>query len=206
MTVALLVDAKGDNDGFYAYHHRFHTADFPTSDNAKPRVDQLLGVNDHGVAAGFYTDPHGMNHAYLYTTSNHRFRSVAVPGDTNVTLTAINNLNDLAGFATGSGGATEASLKANGRTFHLAFPGASSTQALGVNNGDEVVGDDTVGSGSNAPTHGFIWAPGLWFASVDAPSGVGATTINGINNHGDLVGFYVDLTGNTHGFLAMPTS
>jgi hypothetical protein len=34
---------------------------------------------------------------------------------------------------------------------------------------------------------------------------VGTTTVNGINDRGDLVGFYVDAAGNTDGFLAMPS-
>jgi hypothetical protein len=33
---------------------------------------------------------------------------------------------------------------------------------------------------------------------------VGATTLNGINDHGLLVGFYTDSAGNTDGFLATP--
>jgi len=33
---------------------------------------------------------------------------------------------------------------------------------------------------------------------------VGTTTINGINDFGDLVGFYVDSNGNTDGMLAVP--
>jgi hypothetical protein len=33
---------------------------------------------------------------------------------------------------------------------------------------------------------------------------VGTTTINGVNDAGELVGFYVDAAGNTDGFLALP--
>jgi len=51
---------------------------------------------------------------------------------------------------------------------------------------------------------GFVWRPGHGFATVDDPHGVGATTINGVNDRGDLVGFYTDAAGNTDGMLAMP--
>ena len=44
---------------------------------------------------------------------------------------------------------------------------------------------------------GFAAEPGL-----GDPHGIGTTTINGVNNAGDLVGFYVDAAGNTDGFLA----
>ena len=62
----------------------------------------------------------------------------------------------------------------------------------------------TDGTGSSATMHGFTWTPGGGFASVDDPQGQGTTTINGVNDAGDLVGFYVDATGNTDGFLATP--
>jgi hypothetical protein len=61
-----------------------------------------------------------------------------------------------------------------------------------------------IGTGSSATTHGFVWAPGLGFENVDDPNGIGATTINGVNDHGDLVGFYTDSNGNTDGLLATP--
>jgi hypothetical protein len=38
--------------------------------------------------------------------------------------------------------------------------------------------------------------------SIDDPNGVGTTTVNGLNDSANLVGFYVDSAGNTDGFLA----
>jgi hypothetical protein len=66
------------------------------------------------------------------------------------------------------------------------------------------VGAYTDGSGNLATTHGFTWTPQAGFAKVDDPQGPGATTINGVNDHGDLVGFYTDSAGNTDGMLARP--
>ena len=62
----------------------------------------------------------------------------------------------------------------------------------------------TVGSGSSAAMHGFTWTPQHGFRTVDDPHGAGTTTVNGVNDHGQLVGFYVDGNGNTDGFLASP--
>jgi probable HAF family extracellular repeat protein len=202
VTVGFWVDNNGNNNGFYAIHrHHFHTVDFPTSRNASPQVDQLLGVNDNDVAVGFYTDKAGVNHGYSYNIRTQTYRRIKVPGDTNLTAAAINDLGDVAGFATNSAGATEGFLlRSDGKLFRLSFPGASATQAFGVNNGDEVVGQYTDSGGK---THGFVWAPGLGFENVDAPN-ASATTINGVNDRGDLVGFYTDSAGNTDGLLATP--
>ncbi|MHB1571357.1 MAG: hypothetical protein ACYC0H_19440 [Solirubrobacteraceae bacterium] len=203
-TVGFYVDGKGANHGFYKLHGRaFKTADFPTANNAKPKVDQLLAINDQGIAVGFYTDSKGNNHGFSVNTRTRRFKAINVAGDSNITVAGINNEGDVAGFATNSAGNTEGFLRrSDGRVFHLNFPGASMTQAFGVNDGDEVVGAYTDGTGSSATSHGFIWSPGFGFATVDDPNGIGATTLNGINDRGTIVGFYTDSSGNTDGLLA----
>jgi len=64
------------NFGFYAKHGRFHEVNFPTKHNSTPPVNQLLGVNDSGVAIGFYTDNNGNNHGYEFNIYTHRFTRV----------------------------------------------------------------------------------------------------------------------------------
>ncbi len=206
ITVGFYVDKKGDNLGFYAHHRQhFHTVAFPTNDNAKPQFDQLLGVNDHNVAVGFYTDSHAVNHGFSYNIATHKFHRIKVPGDTNVTAAGINDLGDVTGFATNSLGTTEAFLlQSDGNVIKLNFPGATSTQAFGVNNGDELAGDYVDGTGSTATTQGFTWAPGFGFQTVNDPDGTTSTTINGLNDRGELVGFYTDSGGNVDGLLATP--
>jgi len=201
-----------NNFGFYLRNGQFHTVNFPTGDNASPPVDQLLGVNNHDVAVGFYTNGQGNNRGFEYNIITHRFSRVLKPGapagtaGPSLTAAAINNRGDVAGFYTNSRGVTVAFLKYGyGRFLTLAVPGASMTQAFGVNDRDEVVGTYTVGTGNNAVMHGFTWRPGHGFTTVDDPHGIGTTIINGINDRGDLVGFYTDSAGNTDGMLAVPS-
>ena len=203
-TVGFWVNGQGANNGFYELHGgKPQTVSFPTNDNAKPKVDQLLGINDSGMTVGFYTDGKGTNHGFAYNIAKHHFKQITVAGDSNVTAAGINNLGDVAGFATNSAGTTEAFLqRSDGKLYRLEFPGATATQAFGVNDGDEVVGDYTDGTGNSATTHGFAWAPGFGFETVDDPQGIGATTINGVNDRGSLVGFYTDSNGNTDGLVA----
>jgi hypothetical protein len=190
------------NFGWVDVNGQFRTADFPTGDSASPVTDQLLGVNDSGIAVGFWVDGQGNNHGYEYNISTGRFTSVIDPHDKGASLqaTAINDRGDIAGNY-GSDGFL---LTRGGQFISLSVPGASATMALGVNDGDEVVGTYMVGSGSSATMHGFTWQAGRGFTSIDDPHGIGTTTINGVNDHGQLVGFYVDATGNTDGFLATP--
>jgi hypothetical protein len=198
-----------NNFGFYEAGGRFRTVTFPTGNNASPQVDQLLGVNDHDVAVGFYTNAQGNNRGYTYTIRTRSFSRVLVPGapggeaGPSLTATAINNYGDVAGFYARSSSQTDAFLQLHsGRFITLAVPGASMTQAFGVNDNNEVVGAYTTGSGNNAVSHGFTWENGK-FTTVNFPS-ASSTAINGVNNEGDIVGFYTDAAGNTDGFVGLP--
>lgn len=194
-----------DNFGFYDAGGSFHSVKFPTTSNANPPVNQLLGVNNRDVAVGFYTDADGNSHGYTYRILGGRFNHVTVPGATSVTAAAINNRDDVAGFSANAVGTTDGFLRTSGgHVYTLAYPGASMTQALGVNDSREVVGVYTMGSGDSTVTHGFTWTPERGFKTVDDPQGVGTTTLNGVNDRGDLVGFYTDGAGNTDGFAAVP--
>jgi hypothetical protein len=195
-----------DNHGFVDVAGHFRTADFPTGSPASPPVDQLLGVNDAGVAVGFYTDANGNNHGYEYNILANRYSSVVDPGAPSASLTAaaINDHGDVAGIYTNpANGNTDGFLLSHGRLTDLSVPGSSSTMALGVNNLDEVVGVFVPSSNANA-LEGFTWTPQHGFTTVNDPNGATATTINGVNDFGQLVGFYVDANGNTDGFLATP--
>jgi len=196
---ASLVNA---NFGFYAVGGRFHTVNFPTDQNGTPPVNQLLGVNDQNIAVGFWTDAQGVNHGYEYHIRTNTFSPVLyTPApQASVTATAINNEGEVAGFAMGASSTVGFIRTRSGHITSLAFPGSSSTMALGINQYDEVVGTYTLGTSM----HGFTWTPRAGFTTVDDPQGAGTTTINGVNEHGSLVGFYVDANGNTDGFLANP--
>jgi hypothetical protein len=200
---------SNNNFGFYWQNGRFHTVNFPTGDNASPPVNQLLGVNDSDIAVGFYTNGQGSNRGYEYNIRTRQFTRVSVPGAASgvngpsLTAAGINNNGDVAGFYNKTSSQVDAFLKLRfGRFITLAYPGASMTQAFGVNDSDEVVGAYTVGTGNNAVTHGFVWRGGK-FGAINIPGG-SSTTVNGINDENDLVGFYTDAKGNTDGFLALP--
>jgi hypothetical protein len=191
------------NFGWVRVNGHFRQADFPTNDPASPVTDQLLGVNDFDIAVGFWVDGQGNNHGYEYNINTNHYSSVVDPQNKTAALqaTAINDRFDIAGNI-GSDGFL---LTRGGKFITLSAPGASSTMALGVNNFDEVVGTYTVGSGTSAVMHGYTWTPQHGFTTVDDPHGIGTTIINGINDRGDLVGFYTDSVGNTDGMLAVPS-
>jgi hypothetical protein len=191
-----------NNFGWYSIGGHFHEVNFPTGTPSTPPVDQLLGVNNHNVAVGFFTNASGQARGYTYNINTKTFSRVTVPGASglgpSLTAAAINNRGDVAGFYNKTSKQVDAFLKLGGSFITLAVPGADMTQAFGVNDSDWVVGTYTVGTA----THGFIWRPGLGFiANIDDPHGVGTTVLNGINDENDIVGFYTDGGGNVDGLV-----
>lgn len=79
----------------------------------------------------------------------------------------------------------------------IAFPGAESTTANGINNNNVIVGSYF---DSNSSVHGFIYRDGK-YTRVDVP-GSTETEIHGVNDEGDIVGVYQNAGPlNFHGFL-----
>src|SRR5438093_4271557 len=74
-------------------------------------------------------------------------------------------------------------------------PGASTTEAHGINADGQIVGDF-------GGRHGFLYDPGAFtpFTTIDVP-GASTTGAHGINAAGQIVGFFTDASGHTHGFL-----
>ena len=203
---------SGANFGFYrGSNGRFYNVKTPPgAANASPEVDQLLGINDHGIAVGFYTNSANNNRGYTYNIHTHKYGRVRAPGSstglngTSLTAAAINNHGTIAGFYVNGKGVTVAFVKrTNGQFVTIAWKGATMTQAFGINDSGEVVGAYQLGTGSSATSWGFTWKNGH-FTKVNDPHGLGSTLINGVNDRGDLVGFYTDSAGNTDGFLARP--
>jgi hypothetical protein len=193
---------SNNNFGFYTLNGQFHNVVFPTRNMSKPPVTQLLGVNDRDIAVGFFNGAQGDSHAFEFSIRGHWFRRLHIPGAMSSTASGINNRGEIVGFFTTRKGAVKSFLiTRHGTVVEFSIPRASSTMAFGVNDFGAIVGTFMRGSGNNAKSFGFVWQPGRGVRVVNDPMGSGATTLNGINNAGDLVGFFTDAKGNTDGLL-----
>jgi hypothetical protein len=212
VTVGFYADSNGATTpnffGFVDNAGTFTSVNDLSTPTTGPTTNQLLGVNDSDVAAGFYVDGSGNSHGYTYNIGSQTFTGITLPGSdgaTSVTATGINNAGEVIGFFLNGSGATEGFLDNGGTFTTLDAFGSSNTMALGINNNGQIVGVYVDGAGNN---NGFVYSIATGkFITVDDPSAVltnGGTTINGINDKGQLVGFYGDANGNTIGLLADP--
>jgi hypothetical protein len=204
-TSGFWVNKAGTNRGFVEWNGVFESFTDPHTPMMKGAVNQLLGINNNGVAVGFYNDTKGNSHAYEVNQATGVFTAIKIPGDVSTQATGINNLGDIVGFGTDAAGTTTGWLLHGGHLTAYQFPGGSGTTALGINDHDEIVGFYTDGAGVQ---HGFTLkaplGPLSHWQKIDDPNGVGSTVVNGLNDTGHLVGFYTDAAGNTDGMLATP--
>jgi hypothetical protein len=169
--------------------------------------NQLIGVNDHDIAVGFYNDAFGTSRGYTYDIKTGKFSANINDPNANSTgpggtvTAAIDNKGDIAGFYTDTGGVIHGFLDNHGVFTTVDAPNATETELLGLNDHGIAVGFDIV----NGVTHGIIYNTKTGtFITLDDPNASGSTVFNGINDKGDIVGFYTDMAGNTHGLLATP--
>jgi probable HAF family extracellular repeat protein len=207
--------ATGFTHGFLDSNGKQSTVDDPAGlpPNVPSPVQNLLGINDSGKAAGFWTDAKGHEHGYVVSLHSMKFTEIAPNEFKRAVATQASDItdnDDVCGFWTDADGNNHGFFGRLGHhlsSFKVEIKGATavSTSPFGCNNEGEIVGSFTDGAGA---VHGFIWSEGR-FSQFDAPGssqaaafGVSGTLINGINDRGDVVGFYSDGT-KVHGFARL---
>ncbi|MFZ0495350.1 MAG: hypothetical protein WBE80_08550 [Methylocella sp.] len=165
-------------------------------------------------AAGFWTDSGGHEHGFIVSLASNPPQFAEIPptlfnGAVATQASGITGNNQVCGFwldANGDDHGFFGPLGGKLRSFEVKIENnarrAKSTQALGCSN------NFIVGSFVNlmGTTHGFVF-DGTDFDKFDAPGasqtpafGVAGTIINGVNDKGDIVGFFSDGT-KVNGFV-----
>jgi uncharacterized membrane protein len=168
------------------------TVDFPGSD-----FTAATGINSSGQIVGFYGM--GFSPTQGFLLSGGVFTTISFPkSNVSTWCQGINNNGDMVGFyidPTGDG-QPHGFVMQGGVFTQLDYPGAMSTQAYGINNAGQIVGEyQPVGPGTN----GFLYDSGT-YTSISVTGAVN-TQMRGIDNVGDMVGRYLDSAGSLHGLL-----
>jgi probable HAF family extracellular repeat protein len=210
MTQVIGISNNGVTDGFYVDNnnvtHGFFNSmgTYTTVDFAGTAFNQLLGQNDMATASGYYSmsvDNTTPDTPYTYDETTATFTVITIPGSPGgAQATGVNNSGNVCGFYIDAMGTNHGFLLIGSQLTTLDAPNSTFTQALGLNNKGQVVGAFMDQEGN---THGFVWTSANGFRTIDDPNGVGTTIVNGINDHGDLVGFYGTAPINS-GFIAFP--
>lgn len=170
----------GQTPGFTLANHNgsgFVRIDAPSG----PDVVNAQGINDNGRIVGFYVGTEGQDHGFMAEVSQAK----------NAQLTGIAIADPPIPSVAGEPGAT------------FVF-----SQILAVNNHGMAVG---YYGDSTTSQHGFLYNLKTGkYTFLDDPAeafnnGVEVTQVTGINDAGEIAGFYSDANGVFHGFFAWPT-
>ncbi len=177
--------------GFVYRNGWYSKLDYPGALGTTP-----AGINDSGEVVGSYRDGAGVSHAFLY--SGGQFTSFQYPGGTLTAALDISRHGDVVGRYQANG-AFHMFLLSGGQFTSIDVPGASSTGAAqsgaGLNAWREVVGQYL----SGGKTRGFVM-DSSGFTTIDFPDTTD-TVATDINDKGEIVGRYRDLSGRDHGYL-----
>jgi hypothetical protein len=169
---------------------------FPTD----PTFTQLLGINNAGTIVGF----HGAVTAqgFVLTLPN-TFTPQNFPGAVQTMVVGINGAGSTAGIYMDAGGTTHGYTDIGGVFTTVDEPGTVFNQALGINSSNTTVGyfalDQAAGQmGQSA----YSQLNGV-FTNINAllPATNQNSQAVGINNAGNIVGFYLPTAATSIGFL-----
>jgi probable HAF family extracellular repeat protein len=158
-------------------------------------------INASGQLVGIYVDQDNQDQAFRYADG--KFKDINFAQIKAGIPRGINADGDLSGFygSTRAHGHRQVGvhgfLKQHGKVTTLDFPASTLTEAIGLNDFNQVVGDYR---DLNGVFHGFLYQNGK-FTTIDVPfPGVVTSAPSGINNNGHIAGFYDDAIAR-HGFF-----
>jgi len=161
------------------------------------------GINNAGGVVGSYEDASGLSHGF--TLVGGTYTSIDYPGAIQTAASGINSSGEIVGEY-GDDSGWHGFLLSGGTYTSFDFSGgATETWANAINDSGNIVGfycltEECVGDLSGA--QGFLLSGGT-FTTIAVPGEV-YTQALGINNKGQIVGFYQDAAGLIGSFLATP--
>ena len=180
------------SDGGVSHGYLYHQGAFSDIYFAGSHFTSPEGINTSGTIAGFYQLA-GIYHGFFY--SQGAYTSFDYPGASNTQLVNINNHGDVIGGSDAPNAGPF--LYSNGTFTLINYPGAQTTEVLGLNDAQQIVGSyGGIGQG----THGFLKS-GDTYTTIDFPGPARGTVLAAINNHGEILGYYIDAAFLNHAFL-----
>jgi uncharacterized membrane protein len=175
--------------------YKFITIAARPSDNT-----QAAGINNARLVTGFYEDASSNHHGFVWQAGT--FQTVDYPGAVYTLLLAVNNRGVAISFygdADNTEHAVMYSVPGGTWTALPDIPGYSENEGYGINDGGFAVGNAYEGDASVA----WIWDPTTLSYSFFTEPGAAqyGTQPNGINDKGQIAGYFVDTSGVHHSFL-----
>jgi uncharacterized membrane protein len=197
--------ADGNDHGFLLRDSKFTEIDLPNALTTTPR-----GINNAGDITGNFGTCTDCESGFIFQDGV--FHEVHIPGGftSDIWLAQDNGRIMVGDAAMKPDNALHGFIRYKPGDFQLIdFPGLSvpCTSPRWINERGEIVGVFAVAATiddcyNSSPNHGFLLRQGK-YVRLDFPAAA-STQVLSINDDGWIVGMYVDKSGNTHGFRAVP--
>jgi hypothetical protein len=175
--------------------HRINVHGVPEADLALST--DIHALNDLGQVAGTFRSPTDhRQRGFLYDPAITVFTVIAPPDAISTTLLALDNHGRVLGYRRDGHGNRRDFLWAQGTFTWLDLPGRPDAEFTGLADDGLLAGD--VGPG------GFFVVDGTAVRLATVP-GAQVARVTGIRTDGTVYGWYYDVVGVVHGFIATPT-
>jgi probable HAF family extracellular repeat protein len=191
----------GGTHGFLYNGGTYTTLDDPDAGSTGVTIAQ--GINDAGRIVGYTIDQFGSEFGFIKTGANYTQVFSPAPNGTHILLHGISDFNQVVGEYTDKGGITRAVVELADLFLYVTvdFPGFSTGTILsGINAaGTELVAQFQDNTGSHLALYD---GPSHLYTLFDDPIAAnGGIIANGINDAGQVVGYYFDVSSQAHGFI-----
>jgi probable HAF family extracellular repeat protein len=174
--------------------YNFETINFPDD-----TFTQLLGINNADRIAGY----HGatVNKGFTYSLTHKTFTDENFPGSAQTQVIGINNNSKTDGFFIDTAGNTYGFTDSAGTFLKVAYPGTPFNQLLSQNDFGQAAGYYSTKADGTGPDFAYVYDEfGSVFELLNIPRSTSAQA-TGINDSGDVCGFFVNAKGVNHAFL-----
>jgi probable HAF family extracellular repeat protein len=161
---------------------------------------QLLGINNNMVIAGYQNF---INNKGFVLTLPRNFTPENYPNSTMTQVIGINNSVTTSGFYVDTNSVTHGFYHTTNGTFtNVDFPGTPFNQLLSQNDHQQASGYYSLSSNNSTPDFPYVYDEvGGIFEVITIPGAVGGAQATGINNSGEVCGFFIDSNQVNHGWL-----
>lgn len=186
-------DAVQPNVQSTAYTFTFTDVQYPND-----TFTQLLGISNGGMIAGY----HNFNSNSGFTLRLPKsFTTENYPNSAMTQVIGVNNSLKTAGFYVDQAGVTHGFTKQGTTYTTVDFPGSAFNQLLSQNDQHQAAGYYSMSTTNSTPDFPYVFDEnGNVFEVITIPGAVGGAQATGINNSGQVCGFYIDSKGVNHGF------
>jgi len=193
-----IVGTYGDGNGERGFLYdgdKYINIDYPEAKKTVP-----IGINDYNQIVGYYAGKSD-NGTYGFMYDGKTFMTINRPDSKGTQLFGINNHGDIVGYSY----PPQVSYIYDGVTYTtINYPSNNSTSTLvtDVNDAGEVVGTyNILTDGITTGWYGFFF-DGNSYRDINYPADFRTNFVNGINNNGDMVGYFQSKDGlSMHGFI-----